>query len=100
MVRVKMSSAFRPWASRVNPFANAPAAAAAAPSSSSTSGLAPERPPPQPPLWPLAGGKRGVCRTAGGNTGSFEELWNVGEFTCQVRGPPALLGSRVALTYS
>jgi len=42
-------------------------------------------PPPQPPsrLWPLSGGRRGACRVEGGNTGSFDEIWTVGEYQCQ-----------------
>ena len=69
-------------------------------------------PPPQPPsrLWPLSGGRRGACRVegsraspvpsaargscvdaltfacpgrSGGNTGSFDEIWTVGEYQCQ-----------------
>merc|ERR1711965_590832 len=55
----------------------------------------PPPPPPPPPsqhraaavpangLWPLAGERRGACRVEGGNTGSFDEVWQIGELACQ-----------------
>eukprot|EP00965_Chrysotila_dentata_P157441 5201056-Pleurochrysis_carterae.AAC.3 len=35
-------------------------------------------------LWPLAGGKGGSCRSAGLNWGSYDEVWRVSEWECQI----------------
>ena len=35
-------------------------------------------------LWPLpSGGRKGACRTKGGNSGSFELVWFASEMQCQ-----------------
>ena len=34
-------------------------------------------------FWPLAGGKRGACRTVNAATGSLDEYWRVSEAECQ-----------------